>query len=65
MKNQKARNLVISVIFFALLLLELFTLNTGNIYLLPAMPAVTIIPLIIAIYSVLLGVRAGMGLGIV
>jgi integral membrane protein len=64
-KNQKARNLAISAIFFALLLLELFIPNIGNIYLFPAMPAVTTIPLTIAIYSVLLGARAGMGLGIV
>ena len=65
MKNKKARNLAISAIFLALLLLELFIPNIGNIYLFPGLPAVTTIPLIIAIYSVLLGPKAGIGLGII
>jgi membrane protein len=64
-KNKKARNLAISAIFLALLLLELFIPNIGNIYLFPGLPAVTTIPLIIAIYSVLLGPKAGIGLGII
>lgn len=59
MKKTKTVNLTITAIFVAILLLQTFVPNIGYIHLLPGLPAITTVPLTVAIYSCLMGVRAG------
>lgn len=59
MKRAKTTNLTITAIFVAILLLQTFVPNIGYIHILPGLPAITTVPLTVAIYAALMGVKAG------
>ena len=62
--KNKTFNMALSAIFIALLLLESFVPNIGYITIIPGLPAITTIPLTIAVYACLSGAKAGAGLGL-
>lgn len=64
MKNLRTRNLAITAIFVAILLIQTFAPNIGYIRILPTLPAITTIPLTIAVYSSLLGYKKGTEFGL-
>ncbi|MBA1393908.1 ECF transporter S component, partial [Lactobacillus sp. XV13L] len=55
MKREYTTKLAISAVFVAILILQSFVPNIGYIRILPALPAITTIPLTVAIYGSLLG----------
>lgn len=59
MVRNKTQSLTITAIFTGLLLLQLFVPNVGYLYILPGLPAITTIPLTVAVYGVLMGPKAG------
>lgn len=63
MKHLQTQELAITAIFIALLLIQTFTPNIGYIRILPTLPAITTIPLTIAVYSSLMGYKQGSKLG--
>lgn len=65
MKRESTTNLTITAVFIAILILQTFVPNLGYIRILPALPAITTIPLTVAIYSSLLGPSYGMIFGMV
>lgn len=64
MKKESTTNLAITAVFIAILILQTFVPNIGYIRILPALPAITTIPLTVAIYSSLLGPRYGTIFGV-
>ena len=64
MRRKETARLTITAVFVALLLLQTFVPNIGYIRIIPALPAITTIPLTIAIYSSLMGSKAGLGFGL-
>ena len=64
MRRKETARLTITAVFVALLLLQTFVPNIGYIRIIPALPAITTIPLTIAIYSSLMGPKAGLGFGL-
>lgn len=64
MRRKETARLTITAVFVALLLLQTFVPNIGYIRIVPALPAITTIPLTIAIYSSLMGSKAGLGFGL-
>lgn len=65
MKRESTTNLTITAVFIAILILQTYVPNIGYIRILPALPAITTIPLTVAIYSSLLGPRYGTIFGLV
>ncbi|BDR59901.1 ECF transporter S component [Lactobacillus xylocopicola] len=59
MQKTQTRNLAITALFVALFLLQTFVPNIGYIRILPALPAITTVPLTVAVYSLLMGPKAG------
>lgn len=59
MRKRETVRLTITAVFAAILIIQTFVPNIGYIRILPALPAITTIPLTIAIYSTLLGPKAG------
>ncbi len=64
MRRKETARLTITAVFVALLLLQTFVPNIGYIRIIPALPAITTIPLTIAIYSSLMGPKAGLRFGL-
>lgn len=64
MRRKETARLTITAVFVALLLLQTFVPNIGYIRIVPALPAITTIPLTIAIYSSLMSSKAGLGFGL-
>lgn len=64
MRRKETARLTITAVFVALILLQTFVPNIGYIRIIPALPAITTIPLTIAIYSSLMGSKAGLGFGL-
>lgn len=64
MRKTETKRLTITAIFVAILLLQTLVPNIGYIRLLPALPTITTIPLTVALYSCLMGSKAGVGFGI-
>lgn len=64
MRKQETTRLTISAVFVAILLLQTFVPNIGYVRILPALPAITTIPLTIAIYGSLMGPKAGLFFGL-
>lgn len=64
MRRKETARLTITAVFVALILLQTFVPNIGYIRIVPALPAITTIPLTIAIYSSLMGSKAGLGFGL-
>ncbi len=60
----KTRRLTITAIFFAILLLQSFIPNIGYVQILPTLPAITTIPLTVAVYGALMGAKPGAGFGL-
>lgn len=65
MKREFTPNLTITAVFIAILILQTFVPNIGYIRILPTLPAITTIPLTVAIYSTLLGPRYGTIFGLI
>lgn len=63
MKKQETTRLTITAVFVAILLLQTFVPNIGYVRILPALPAITTIPLTVAIYGSLMGPKAGLFFG--
>ncbi|MGM9904774.1 ECF transporter S component [Lactobacillus sp.] len=63
--RQKTLNLTISAVFVAILLLEAFIPNVGYITILPGLPAITTIPLTVAVFASLRGPKASAAFGLV
>ena len=64
MRKTETTRLTITAIFVAILLLQTLVPNIDYIRLLPALPTITTIPLTVALYSCLMGSKAGVGFGI-
>ncbi|MGQ5709380.1 ECF transporter S component [Lactobacillus sp. PSON] len=59
MRKKETVNLTITAIFTAILLLQTFVPNIGYLHLLPGLPAITTVPLTVALYASLMGIKAG------
>ncbi|MDF7672816.1 ECF transporter S component [Lactobacillus sp. ESL0701] len=59
MHRKETRNLAITAVFVAIFLLQTFVPNIGYIRILPTLPAITTVPLTVAVYSLLMGPKAG------
>lgn len=55
MKRSNVQVMAITAIFFAILILQTFVPNIGYVRILPTLPAITTIPLTVAIYACLMG----------
>ncbi|RVU71669.1 MULTISPECIES: ECF transporter S component [Lactobacillus] len=64
MKRKETLNLTITALFAAILLLQTFVPNIGYVRLIPALPAITTIPLTIAIYASIMGPKSGLLFGL-
>lgn len=64
MRREETKRLTITAIFAALLIVQTFVPNIGYIRIIPALPAITTIPMTIAIYGTLMGPKAGLGFGL-
>ena len=65
MKRKEITNMTITAIFIALLIVQTFVPNIGYVRILPALPAITTIPLTIAIYGTIMGPKWGSMFGLV
>lgn len=65
MKTKETKKLTITAIFIALLLVQTFVPNIGYVRIMPALPAITTIPLTIAVYGSLMGQRMGAIFGLI
>ena len=63
-KRKQTLNVTITAVFTAILLLEAFIPNIGNITIFPGLPTITIIPLTVSVYACLMGPKAGAGFGL-
>ena len=59
MRKQETQKIALTAIFSAILLLQTFVPLIGYIRIVPGLPAVTTVPLTIAIYACLMGPKAG------
>lgn len=64
MRNKETTRLTVTAVFVAILLLQTFMPNIGYVRILPALPAITTIPLTIAIYASLMGPKSGLLFGL-
>lgn len=64
MRRENTRVLTITAIFVALLIVQTFVPNVGYVRIIPALPAITTIPMTIAIYGTLMGPKAGFLFGL-
>lgn len=65
MKQKEITKMTITAVFIALLLVQTFVPNIGYVRILPTLPAITTIPLTIAVYASLMGPKLGAVLGLV
>lgn len=65
MKKQGITKLIITAIFVAILIVQSFIPDIGYVRILPTLPAITTIPLIIAIYGSLMGPKFGFVFGLI
>lgn len=64
MKREETKRMAITAVFAAILIIQTFVPNIGYIRIIPALPAITTIPLTIAIYGTLMGPKAGFIFGL-
>lgn len=64
MRRKETTRLTITAIFAAILILQTFVPNIGYVRILPTLPAITTIPLTIAIYGSLMGAKSGLLFGL-
>lgn len=64
MRKKETTRLTITAIFAAILILQTFVPNIGYVRILPTLPAITTIPLTIAIYGSLMGPKSGLLFGL-
>ena len=55
MRREETKRLAITAVFAALLIIQTFVPNVGYIRIIPALPAITTIPITIAVYGTLMG----------
>lgn len=65
MKRENTVKLAITAVFLAILILQTFVPNIGYIRILPALPAITTVPLTVAVYSSLLSPSYGIVFGLI
>ncbi|WEV71014.1 ECF transporter S component [Lactobacillus sp. ESL0785] len=59
MHRKQTQKMAITALFVAIFLLQTFVPNIGYIRILPTLPAITTVPLTVAVYSLLMGPKAG------
>lgn len=64
MRREETKKMTITAIFAAILIMQTFLPNIGYVRIIPALPAITTIPMTIAVYGVLMGPKAGLGFGL-
>lgn len=64
MRRKETTRLTITAIFAAILILQTFVPNIGYVRILPTLPAITTIPLTVAIYASLMGPKSGLLFGL-
>ncbi|MBL1071529.1 ECF transporter S component [Lactobacillus kitasatonis] len=64
MRREETKRMAITAVFAALLIIQTFVPNIGYIRIVPALPAITTIPLTIAVYGTLMGPKAGFIFGL-
>ena len=64
MRREETKRMAITAVFAALLIIQTFVPNIGYIRVIPALPAITTIPLTIAVYGTLMGPKAGFIFGL-
>lgn len=64
MRKEETQELAVTAIFTAILLLQTFVPLIGYIHILPGLPAITTVPLTIAVYASLMGPKAGAFFGL-
>ena len=64
MRREETRRMTITAVFAAILIMQTFVPNIGYVRIIPALPAITTIPMTIAIYGTLMGPKAGLGFGL-
>lgn len=64
MRREETKRITITAVFAAILLMQTFMPNIGYIRIIPTLPAITTIPLTVAIYAVLMGPKAGFLFGL-
>lgn len=65
MKRKETVKITIMAVFTALLIVQTFVPNIGYIRILPALPAITTIPLTVAIFGTLMGPKMGAEFGLI
>ncbi|TSO25391.1 ECF transporter S component [Lactobacillus sp. LL6] len=65
MKRKETLKMTILAVFVALLIVQTFVPNVGYIRILPALPAITTIPLTIAVFGTLMGPKMGAEFGLI
>ena len=65
MKRKETLNITIMAIFVALLIVQTFVPNIGYVRILPGLPAITTIPLTIAVFGTLMGPKMGAEFGLI
>ncbi|RMC51811.1 ECF transporter S component [Lactobacillus sp. ESL0228] len=64
MHQKQTRNMAITALFVAIFLLQTFVPNIGYIRILPTLPAITTVPLTVAVYGLLMGPKKGLCFGL-
>lgn len=64
MRKEETQKLAVTAIFTAILLLQTFVPLIGYIHILPGLPAITTVPLTIAVYASLMGPKGGAFFGL-
>lgn len=64
MRREETKRMAITAVFTAILIMQTFVPNIGYIRIIPALPAITTIPLTIAVYGTLMGPKAGFIFGL-
>ena len=59
MRREETKRLAITAVFAALLIVQTFVPNVGYVRIIPALPAVTTIPMTIAVYGTLIWLILG------
>ena len=57
MRREETRRMTITAVFAAILIMQTFVPNIGYVRIIPALPAITTIPMTIAIYGTLMALR--------
>lgn len=64
MRREETKRLTITAVFAAILIIQTLVPNIGYIRIIPTLPAVTTVTLTVAVYSILMGPKAGFFFGL-